>query len=314
MMESSNEDNRDHLGIIKKRLNEVEIRRRIHHEEQTNISELQDNIKVDDNENELLLLDIIKIKSFSIDIESLKIPLFTLAKRPVTTESKFQINNTTVTITPSLNGQANVNDKDIWIYCISKLSQLRNENHTIPKTVKFKLTDFLKTVGRDVNGRSHDRAKDALDRLDGTRVRIEQISGKKCTTVRFGLIEGWTVIENQNGRMTNIQVTLPDWLIEAIQELKIRKISPNYFTLSKPLHRRIYEIACTSCNKNAKWDFKLETLRNRCGSNADIYEFRRVITDLAKTNHLPDYEVTYSRCTDMVTFTNRNLKSEKNPI
>lgn len=310
-MEISNKSDQDPFQIIEKRLKEAELRKKNHHEEQNDIAEQQDTIEIDDNENRLLLLDVIEIKSYNVDIPSLKIPLFTLTKKTVTTETKFQTNNTIVTIMPGPKGQATVNDKDIWIYCISKLSRMRYGDRPIPRTVQFKLSDFLKTVNRDISGRSHERAKDALDRLDGTRVKIEQLSGEERKTVKFGLIEGWAVVENKNGRMVNIEVTLPNWLIESIQEYKIRKISPDYFNLSKPLHRRIYEIACTSCNKNAKWEFKLETLKNRCGSSADNYEFRRTITDLAKTNHLPDYEVTYDRSTDIVTFLNRNIKSKK---
>lgn len=79
----------------------------------------------------------------------------------------------------------------------------------------------------------------------------------------------------------------------------------DYFRLSKPIERRVYEIARKHCGKQESWKISLELLKLKCGSRAPLKGFRHDIKQLAKGDHLPDYCVTVDN-DDFVTFRNRS--------
>lgn len=300
-MNDSNSRNFDYLKQLQFRVDEAANKSE---EQRAESNRSSTNRKSEEN---LVFIDDFNIVKFRTDINSINFPLFSLRKNPVTEESIYAYKDYIVTITPSQKGQATIHDKDIWIYCVSKLVQALYEKKDITSVVRFKVAGFLKSVGRNLSGRSHIRLKESLDRLDGTRIKIEYLKGKKTVTHKFGLLEGWTIIENQNGRMVYVQVNLPHWLVNSLKQSQVRKISEKYFLLSSPIHRRLYEIACKHCNNNPEWPFKVETLQHRCGSTSSIAGFRRIIKALAENDaHFPDYRVKYDPIKDLVIFINRD--------
>lgn len=103
-----------------------------------------------------------------------------------------------------------------------------------------------------------------------------------------------------------IEVTLPDWLYEAITKTKVLQISPDYFRIRKAIDRRLYEIARKHCGNQHEFIISLDKLYSKTGSTAALSKFRFNIKQLAKTNDLPDYEILFSATTDKVIFKNRN--------
>jgi plasmid replication initiation protein len=301
---SMSDDKSGYLGILQKRADEA--RKRLE-STQSNVPAMaeQDSL-IDSNSEDILTIDVFKFVSYRTDIDSLNFPIFALSKNLNTDEIIYEYKNTKLTITPSSCGQATMFDKDLWIYCISKLAQAVYEKKHITPTIRFSMSDFLRMVGRRIDGRSHARAKDSFDRLDGTRVKLEIMAGKKIITQKFGLLEGWRTIENQNGIMEYVQVTLPQWVFKSILNGQVKKISSEFFSLSKALERRIYEIAAKHCYKNPRWSFSLTLLKTKCGSKDELKGFRRNIKAIAKANKLPDYELIFHSDNDMVEFVNRD--------
>src|SRR3546814_6808290 len=78
-----------------------------------------------------------------------------------------------------------------------------------------------------------------------------------------------------------------------------------YTTLfrSKPLERRIYELARKHCGAQEKWSFSVETLQKKTGASSHLRVFRSMLRDLVAHDHLPDYAVEMNG--DTVTFRNR---------
>jgi hypothetical protein len=112
----------------------------------------------------------------------------------------------------------------------------------------------------------------------------------------FGFIDSYEVVrETRDGRMQAIEITLSDWIFDAINAKgdQILTISRQYFQLRKPLERRLYEIARKHCGQNKKWTFKLETLHKKTGSQSTLKEFRRMVKAIVDLNlkkkHIPDY-------------------------
>jgi len=250
------------------------------------------------------IADIFNNLTFQDDIASMEHPLFAL-KAGDTKDRIYQHGNITIEVKPTSIGLATIHDKDIWIYCISKLMQAIYEEKEISRTVHFTIYDYLITTNRGVDGRYYGKAKDALDRLRGTSITTNIETNKIKESRGFGLIDAWRIVEEKDGRMVRVSVTLPDWLYRSITAKQVLTISPDYFRLRKPLDRRIYELARKHCGNQTEWKIGLQLLYKKTGSTEAIRNFRVGIKSLVATNELPDYNVSYDIDNDIVSFTNR---------
>lgn len=255
------------------------------------------------------IADIFNNLTFQDDIASMEHPLFALKAGDIKTK-KYEHNNFSITIAPNAEyGMATIHDKDIWIYCISKLMQAIYEEKEISRTVHFTIYNYLVTTNRGISGQYYELAKNALERLAGTRITTNIETAKTREAHGFGLVDSWRVVEEKDGRMIRVSVTLPDWLYRSVTTKQVLTISPDYFRLRKPLNRRIYELARKHCGNQKEWKIGLELLLKKTGSSERLRGFRRSIKSLAATNELPDYNVTYDFENDIVIFTQKQKPS-----
>ena len=262
-------------------------------------------------QQDFFIADIFDAISLQLDMASMEYPLFALKSGDKNTR-RYQQNNFSVVVAPSAEyGMATIHDKDIWIYCISKLMQGIREGTEISRIVNFTIYDYLKTTNRGVGGREYELAKDSLDRLRSTTITTNIETAEKKESRGFGLISEWRIVEEKDGRMIRVSVTLPEWLYRSIKNKKVLTISPDYFRLRKPIDRRVYELARKHCGQNDQWTFNLKTLLDRSGATSSLREFRRSIKSLALSNQLPDYSVQYDQEKDQVTFFNRWTKRKE---
>jgi len=256
-------------------------------------------------QTDFFIADIFNNLTFQDDITSMEHPLFAL-KAGDTKTRKYEHNNFNITIAPNAEyGMATIHDKDIWIYCISKLMQAIYEEKEISRTVHFTIYDYLITTNRHTSGSDYNRAKDALERLRGTSITTNIETAKTKEAYGFGLIDAWRVVEEKEGRMVRVSVTLPDWLYRSITTNHVLTISSDYFRLRKPLDRRIYELARKHCGSQKEWKIRLDLLLKKTGSSEKLKEFRRSIKSLVSTNELPDYSVAYDLENDLIIFTQK---------
>ena len=230
------------------------------------------------------------------DTASMDNPLFTLSTKPDMNPREYQRGNHWLKLSPSPAGLATVHDRDILIYCISQCMAALNQGREIKRTLRFNAHDLLKTTNRATNKKGYDLFKNALRRLQGTQIETNITTGGKETWEVFSFIDNAkTIKESREGRMQAIEITLSDWVFNAINEKgkDILTISRGYFRLRKPLERRLYEIARKMCGQSSYWHLKLETLHSLTGSTSSKAEFKRlmksIIEDNAKHGHIPDY-------------------------
>jgi len=184
------------------------------------------------------------------------------------------------------------------------------EEKEISRTVHFTIYDYLVTTNRHTSGSDYNRAKNALERLSATRITTNIETAKTREAQGFGLVDAWRVVEEKDGRMVRVSVTLPDWLYRSVTSNQVLTISPDYFRLRKPLDRRIYELARKHCGSQKEWKIGLELLLKKTGSSQKLKVFRWSIKSLVTTNELPYYNVTYDLENDIVIFTQKQ-KSTK---
>ena len=227
------------------------------------------------------------------DLATMEHPIFSLSTRPDRRILKYEHGSTLIEITPSVKGLATLHDKDILIYCISQLMAAVNIGRPISRVLQFKAHDLLVATNRETSGDGYKRLREAFDRLAGTRITTNIVTGDVETTSGFGLIESWEIKRRSGrGRMISVSVKLSDWLFRAVLSKSVLTLSRDYFRLRKPLERRIYEIARKHCGRQREWRISLQNLLKKSGSASPRRVFRKMIRDMIKADHLPDYQLT----------------------
>ena len=228
------------------------------------------------------------------DLASMEHPLFSLSTRPDRRILSYEHRGTEITITPSVKGRATIFDADILIFCISQLMAGINAGRATTRTLTLTAHDLLLATGRETSGDAYRRLKDAFERLAGTRITTNIATGPRADPVEvtsgFGLIEAWEIVrKTRGGRMVSVSVTLSDWLYNAVLAKSVLTLSREYFSLRKPLERRLYELARKHCGAQPAWSVSVAVLAKKSGSNSPVRVFRAMLREIIKRDGLPDY-------------------------
>lgn len=251
------------------------------------------------------------------DMSSMEHPVFSLSTKPDMRPRRYERGGNWIEISPSRYGIATVHDRDVLIYCISQCMAALNEGRQVQRSMRFKAYDLLVATNRQTSGRGYELLKDALRRLQGTQIETNLRQGGKEYFKIFGLVESAQIVrETRDGRMLDVEITLSDWVWDAIENNNVLTMSRQYFQLRKPLERRLYELARKHCGMQSEWKIGLDTLREKCGSGSTDKEFRRligkIIVDNEQHDHMPDYTFTIEG--DNVVVRPKRLIEEQLPL
>ena len=251
------------------------------------------------------------------DMSSMEHPVFSLSTKPDMRPRRYERGGNWIEISPSRYGIATVHDRDVLIYCISQCMAALNEGRQVQRSMRFKAYDLLVATNRQTSGRGYELLKDALRRLQGTQIETNLRQGGKEYFKIFGLVESAQIVrETRDGRMLDVEITLSDWVWDAIENNNVLTMSRQYFQLRKPLERRLYELARKHCGMQPEWKIGLDTLREKCGSGSTDKEFRRligkIIVDNEQHDHMPDYTFTIEG--DNVVVRPKRLIEEQLPL
>ena len=229
------------------------------------------------------------------DMASMEHPIFSLSTKPETRPLKYTHGENSLEIIPSVLGLPTVFDKDVLIYCISRLVAMQNDGRSIGPCIRLTTHDLLVQTNRPTNNLGYERLAPALDRLRGVSIKTNIKTGDSITTRGFGLISEFEY--NRKGsmfaeRLQYLEIELSPWLFRAIEACEVLPISRKYFRLRRPLDRRIYELARKHCGQQNHWRVSLDVLQKKSGSNSPAKKFAFFIRHLTASNHLPDYAMT----------------------
>ena len=248
------------------------------------------------------------------DMASMEHPVFSISTTPDRRIRRYEHGVRFVEITPSVLGLATVHDRDVLIFSISQIMAALNDGREVSQNVRFRAYDLLTATNRGTDGRGYEQLKAALERLAGTRITTNIVTGDVEILRGFGLIDSFEIVrQTRDGRMQEVEIKLSDWVFNAIRANEVLTLHRDYFRLRKPLERRIYELARKHCGRQAEWRISLATLQKKCGSNSTEKEFRRLVRTIVAQDrmygHIPDYAVELTD-TDMMIFTNRGKLTE----
>lgn len=224
------------------------------------------------------------------DLASMEHPIFSLSTRPDRRVVSYDHNGATLTVTPSVKGRATIFDADILIFCISQLMAALNLGQSVSRKLTLTARDLLQATNRETSGDGYKRLRDAFERLAGTRITTNIVTGEHEITHGFGLIESWEIVrKTRAGRMVAVTITLSEWLFNAVLSRSVLTLSRDYFRMRKPLERRIYELARKHCGRQAEWTVSTAILAKKTGSTSPLRIFRAMLREMIRENRLPDY-------------------------
>ncbi len=248
-------------------------------------------------------------------MQQMEHPFYSLSKKPETAIRRYEHRGHWVEIKPSVKGLATIYDKDILIYCISQIMAKLKRGEPVSQRVRINSRDLLVFTNRGTSGRDYMALIEALDRLEGTRIRTNIVTGDDEQIDGFGLIDASSIRRKHglDGRLLWCEIKLSDWVFNAIRAQEVLTLHRDYFRLRKPIERRVYELARKHCGQQDEWRIRLETLLKKSGSQSPEKRFRQMIRHLVNHDHLPDYSVSFDADTDMVTFRNRGTMTSPMP-
>jgi plasmid replication initiation protein len=217
-------------------------------------------------------------------MQQLEHPFFALSTKPETTVRRYENGPHWLEVTPSIKGLATIYDKDILIYCISQIMAKLNQGEAVSPRVRINTRELLIFSNRGTSGREYLSLLDALDRLEGTRIRTNIVTGDEEQIDGFGLIDASSVRRKHglDGRLMWSEVKLSDWVFNAIRNAEVLTLHRDYFRLRKPLERRIYELARKHCGTQKQWRVSLSKLHLKSGSRSPQKRFRQMIKVTAR--------------------------------
>jgi plasmid replication initiation protein len=229
------------------------------------------------------------------DMASMEHPIFSLSTKPDSRSLKYQHGENSLEIIPSSLGLPTVFDKDVLIYCISKLMSMKDKGQEIGPSVRITTHDLLVNTNRPTNNLGYERLAPALDRLRGVVIKTNVRTGDQITTRGFGLIEEYEY--NRKGsmfadRLRYLEVRISNWMFRAIEAAEVLPISRQYFRLRRPLDRRLYELARKHCGQQPSWRVGFDVLQKKSGSGSPRKLFTHYVRETVSENHLPGYTMT----------------------
>jgi plasmid replication initiation protein len=196
-------------------------------------------------------------------------------------------------------GRATIHDRAVLLYIISQCIAAQNDGKAIDRAnrrIRVNAYDMLVATNRSTSGRGYKLLENAFSRLQGTQIQtnITQGGGEKIEWFslvdKISMLRGSENDRTSDGKMFDVEVTLSDWLFDAIEQNYVLTMHRDYFRLRKPIERRLYEIARKHCGKQKKWQIGLLLLAKKAGTKSKLREFKRMIQKVISDGVIPEYD------------------------
>jgi len=197
---------------------------------------------------------------------------------------EYKANGVEIVVQGTKSGLATINDKEILVYICSIASQKLSRGEHVSQKFRFTAHDFFSVTGKTPGGKTYRYFAAALERLQGTQIKTNIITGGRRERTWFSWLKSarmeTAVWSNGYEAMKAIEVELCDWLWRAIVDDKAVLISSESYFYLPPLERKLYEVGYAECADRTTAIVPLKDLRRRMGVTTDLRHFRH---NLGKT-------------------------------
>ncbi|WP_162136981.1 replication initiator protein A [Magnetospirillum molischianum] len=243
-----------------------------------------------------LFLDSLMNAPIKDERATMEFPFFCLTKKPRTTPMVYNDGKVKIEIKPGSAGIATIWDKDILIYAASIINERIERGMPAERRIVVPAYDILKVCQRGTGKRSYELLLDALERLRATTILTNLTSAEERERRGFGWIDNFRVVErldkNSKPIMAGVEIWLNEWMFRAVvKERRVLSIDRAYFKLTMGLERRLYELARKHCGYQPRWDIGMARLREKCGAEGPLRNFKVDLKTIIERDSLPGYRM-----------------------
>ena len=248
---------------------------------------------------EQLELFALEILDFSLkdEMEGMTLPIFTIDRKAQTDTAYTWIRHDGKVKmrvdTPA--GRPTQHDKDLVIFVVSALMNEFNSTGIVPDVIELRTRQYLIGTERKDGGSQYAQFEQTLNRIYYMTVVVETDMGNDIreTSKELAYFKKTEVVDRKStGEVIAVRLLISEWLKEQLSNKNVLTMSRDYFRLSGPLERRVYEIARKHCGKQGIWRVSLNVLHNLTGSGSSLKEFKRKLNGLIESDSLPEYRLT----------------------
>jgi plasmid replication initiation protein len=234
----------------------------------------------------------IDLRDFRDVMELMEVPFVALSKNrttPIIYESPCGRSKVKISCHPPYY-VASIYDWDIILFVASKMQEILNSGKDIPpRTLIVPRHELLKSINKHDANKQQKDLKSSLNRLKSTLIETTIRNEDGRYDAGFGFLDSWGYTERKD--IKEIKITLSQWLYDGIcQKGSLLKVRPEYFNLTSGLKKFLYRTARKHVgNQNATWEFSIETLYEKSGSEQDLRKFKHDLKKIVKDNNIPGY-------------------------
>ena len=209
---------------------------------------------------------------------------------------------------------ASIYDWDIILCVASKMQEIINSGNDIPpRTLVIPRHELLKAIYKiDANKQKKD-LKSSLNRLKSTLIETTIRNQDDRYEAGFGFLDSWGYTDRKDVR--EFRITLSQWLYDGIcKKGSLLKVRPEYFKITSGLKKFLYRTARKHVgNRNKSWDFLVETLYEKSGSEREFKKFKHDLKKAVSDNDIPSYFMKWIEKDgkNYVRFSNKKKEMEK---
>jgi plasmid replication initiation protein len=248
-------------------------------------------------------------------MELMEVPFLALSKnrtKPIIYESKDK--KTKVKVSGHREHYlASIYDWDIILLVSAKMQEIINSNTEIPpRTLIIPRNEILRALHKH-NGKKQEKdLKESLARLKltGIETTIRNENGKY--DAGFGFLDSWGYTDRED--LKEIRITLSQWLYDGIcRKGGLLKVNQEYFSITSGLKKFLYRTARKHVGNNNQWEFSIEKLYEKSGSEQEFKKFKYDLKKSVSDNDIPDYLLEWIEDRDKISvrFINKTKDSKE---
>lgn len=209
---------------------------------------------------------------------------------------------------------ASIYDWDIILFVASKMQEIINSNDIPPRTIIVPRHELLKALHKHDGKTNRKQMEESLARLQLTGIETTIRNEDYRYRGGFGFLDSWGYTERKD--IKEFQITLSQWLYDGIcRQGSLLKVKPEYFKITSGVKKFLYRTSRKHVgSQNQSWDFLIETLYEKSGSEREFKKFKHDLKKAVSDNDIPSYFMEWIEKDGKtyVRFSNKKKEIEKN--
>jgi plasmid replication initiation protein len=186
---------------------------------------------------------------------------------------------------------ASIYDWDIILLVASKMQEIINSKSDIPpRTLIIPRHELLKEIFKQDGKTNRKQMEESLARLQLTGIETTIRNEDYRYRGGFGFLDSWGYTERKD--IKEFHITLSQWLYDGIcRNGSLLKVRPEYFKITSGIKKFLYRTARKHVGNQNQWDFLVETLYEKSGSEREFKKFKHDLKKAVSDDDIPAYSM-----------------------